>query len=204
MKSQTMAEDISALLRARNPLLWIVTREEGRAERYIMEAAASAGYVSRTWDVAQGIATAEGRPVQNIGGADPGETLAAIRDRAAPDNAQRIVLGRSRNRLNSNRGTDMTDKYTPTRLELDAIAERLKAHAVAIGLTDEYHARVTWANESTSVYLTMPCRKIRVGDHGAAYGCDISVDPDGLTECEAIAWLNQERADEIESEGDSQ
>jgi hypothetical protein len=52
-RSQGIAADIAALLRARNPLLWIVTREEARAETYLVEAAASAGYIPRTWDVAQ-------------------------------------------------------------------------------------------------------------------------------------------------------
>lgn len=59
-KGQTMAADIAALLRARNPLIWIVTREEARAERHVFEAAAAAGYVSRTWDVGQGICEMNG------------------------------------------------------------------------------------------------------------------------------------------------
>jgi hypothetical protein len=59
-KSQVIAADIAALLRARNPLLWIVTREEARAERYLVEAAAAAGYTPRTWDVAQGAAELDG------------------------------------------------------------------------------------------------------------------------------------------------
>lgn len=89
-----------------------------------------------------------------------------------------------------------------TRDELNATAERLKAHAVAIGLTDDYGAKITWANEGMSVYLTFgsPQRKIRVSDHGAAYNCWISVDPESLTEEQAIACLNAERADEIEGE----
>jgi len=69
MKSKTMAADVSALLRARNPLLWVVTREEARVERYLMEAAAAAGYVPWTWDVAQGCADMTGRK-QTIGGSD--------------------------------------------------------------------------------------------------------------------------------------
>ena len=55
-KSQEIAADVTALLRARNPLLWVVTREEARAERHLIEAAAAAGYKARTWDVAQGVA----------------------------------------------------------------------------------------------------------------------------------------------------
>ena len=48
------ASDVVALLRARNPLLWIVSREEARVERYIVEAAAACGYQCRAWDVARG------------------------------------------------------------------------------------------------------------------------------------------------------
>lgn len=88
-----------------------------------------------------------------------------------------------------------------TRQELDAIADRLKAHAVKIGLCSEYYANVSWANESSSVYLTLPMgRKIRISDHGAAYRCSISVDPDGMTEAQAMAWLDAERADELEDD----
>lgn len=80
-KSQTMAADIAALLRARNPLLWIVTREESRVEGYLMQAAAAAGYVPRTWDVAQGVCDLAGKQ-ERIGGTDPAETLQAIAERA--------------------------------------------------------------------------------------------------------------------------
>lgn len=54
-RSEIVAADVSALLRSRNPLLWIVTREEARVEGYLVEAAAAAGYVPRMWDVAQGV-----------------------------------------------------------------------------------------------------------------------------------------------------
>lgn len=81
-KSQAVAEDISALLRARNPLLWIVTREEARVERYLIEAASSASYVPRTWDVAQGVADATGKVNRDIGSTDPADLLNAIRERA--------------------------------------------------------------------------------------------------------------------------
>lgn len=80
-KSQSAAEDIAALLRARNPLLWIVTREEARVEQYLVEAAAAANYVPRMWDVDQGVTRLDGSK-EKIGGADPGDTLDAIRERA--------------------------------------------------------------------------------------------------------------------------
>lgn len=80
-KSEEIAADVAALLRARNPLLWIVTREEARVERYLFEAAAASGYVTRTWDVAQGVTEIGGQAV-SIGSPDPAATLDAIRDRA--------------------------------------------------------------------------------------------------------------------------
>lgn len=88
-----------------------------------------------------------------------------------------------------------------TRDDLDATAERLKCHAVAIGLCCAHYARVTWANEGISVYLSLPFgRKIRVSDHAAAYDCSISVSPDDMTEAQAIEWLNSERVEELENE----
>lgn len=81
-RSQKVASDVQALLRARNPLLWVVTREEARVERHLIEAAAAAAYTPRTWDVAQGV-TNVGGVQQRIGGPDLSETLTAIRDRAA-------------------------------------------------------------------------------------------------------------------------
>lgn len=88
-----VVSDISALLRARNPLLWVVTREEARVERYLFEAAAAAGYVARTWDVVQGAADMAGKPQSSLGGNDPGEMLTFIRRRAdaTGDGAERGV-----------------------------------------------------------------------------------------------------------------
>lgn len=82
-KSQIEATNLNATLRARNPLIWVTTREEARVEQYLVEAALAAGYVPRTWDVGQGVASLDGKPEQ-IGGPDPGMTLDAIRDRTKP------------------------------------------------------------------------------------------------------------------------
>lgn len=80
-KSQAQAKDVAALLRARNPLLWIVTREEARVESHLIQAAAAAAYVPRTWDVAQGVCDMGGNPV-NIGDPDPQSMLGTIASRA--------------------------------------------------------------------------------------------------------------------------
>ena len=80
-RSQVVAADVAALLRARNPLLWIVTGEEARVERYLLEAAAAAGYNTRFWDIAAGVTDLGGDPVgpgeDAIG--DPDVALGAIR-----------------------------------------------------------------------------------------------------------------------------
>src|ERR1700756_1448979 len=92
-KSQAVAADVSALLRARNPLLWIVTREEARAEGYLMEAAAAAGYIPHTWDVGQGVADIAGKEEKDVGGVDPGDTLKEIKDRARRENNRPLERG---------------------------------------------------------------------------------------------------------------
>ena len=73
------AADISALLRARNPLIWCVTREEARAERILIDAAAAAGYSPVWWDCANGITNTEGRAI-DARATDPAIALAALRD----------------------------------------------------------------------------------------------------------------------------
>lgn len=57
--SQKQASDVSALLRARNPLIWIVTGEEARVEGYLKNAAEAAAYTTNTWDVAEGLVSGE-------------------------------------------------------------------------------------------------------------------------------------------------
>ncbi len=85
-KSQTVAEDVAALLRARVPLLWVVTREEARVEGYLFEAAAAAGYPMLTWDVAQGARDFSGNVPDGIPTSqDPGEMLDAIASLADPE-----------------------------------------------------------------------------------------------------------------------
>jgi len=62
-RSQTKAAELSAKLRARNPLIIVRTREEHRVEPWLFEAAAKAGYIPRTWDVASGIRNMDGTPL---------------------------------------------------------------------------------------------------------------------------------------------
>ena len=109
-KGQLAAADLTALLRARNPTIWISTREENRVEKFIVEAAAAAAYKVLFWDCASGISDIAGRQptVTNASGnarpleingkpgkdiKDSGEALDAVRwysERTGKD-AERIV-----------------------------------------------------------------------------------------------------------------
>jgi ATP-dependent 26S proteasome regulatory subunit len=76
-RSEVVAAEVVAKLRARTPVMWIVTKEEARVERYLFEAAAAAGFVPRFWDVAAGVTDINGKK-DSLGGADPVETIDAI------------------------------------------------------------------------------------------------------------------------------
>lgn len=86
-RSARINADISALIRAKNTLLWIVTREEVRVERAITEASAAANYETRFWDCATGMTDSQGKTVNMGGGGysqqpgtDPTQALNFIRD----------------------------------------------------------------------------------------------------------------------------
>jgi len=78
-KGSAAAADVAALLRARNPLIWITTREEARTERLLMESAQAAQYEPRFWDCASGITDYSGK-VLDAQCTDPAAILATIRD----------------------------------------------------------------------------------------------------------------------------
>jgi hypothetical protein len=59
-------DDLVTLLKARNVLIWIVSREEVRAERIIMGAAGAAKYPVRTWDCVNGIKDGAGKAISQI------------------------------------------------------------------------------------------------------------------------------------------
>jgi AAA+ superfamily predicted ATPase len=53
--SETISDEVVDLLKARNPLFWVVTREETRVELCLYKAILTAGYRVRTWDVSAGV-----------------------------------------------------------------------------------------------------------------------------------------------------
>lgn len=82
-KGQKTATDISSLLRARNPLIWVITREEARVEGFLAEASAAAGYKPLFWDIAQGITNLDGKANNTFRDAqDPGAALGFVRTEA--------------------------------------------------------------------------------------------------------------------------
>ena len=80
-RSQAAARELTAYLKARNALIWIVTREESRAEYHIVNAARDAKYVTRFWDCSAGVTNLAGKP-EPFGSPDPGDILTAIRERS--------------------------------------------------------------------------------------------------------------------------
>jgi hypothetical protein len=81
-RSQQAAADIAALLRARNPIIWVVSREEARVEKYLRDAADAAKYAIRFWDVGNGVYDRNGETDSNISAQLPDDVLDAIKDRA--------------------------------------------------------------------------------------------------------------------------
>src|SRR5215469_17477336 len=77
-KSQRVMADIKAALQARIAVIWVVTKEEPRAERYIAQAANAAAYQCRTWDIAQGPCDMSGKPLNLTQSNDAGEMLGVI------------------------------------------------------------------------------------------------------------------------------
>jgi ATP-dependent 26S proteasome regulatory subunit len=90
-KSQTVMTDITALLRSRNPLIWVVTREEARVESCLIEASAAAGYLPIMWDCGQGVTDLAGKTINMMGSQDPSDTLNAIREQANAAEEKRMV-----------------------------------------------------------------------------------------------------------------
>ena len=74
-------QQITELLKAKNTLLWIVTREERRVERAVIDAAGAAKYKVRVWDCASGLSDPT-KPSGSVGSdqeRDPQEVLKKIR-----------------------------------------------------------------------------------------------------------------------------
>jgi hypothetical protein len=64
-RGQRVNGDVTALLKARHTLLWVVTREEARVERALIESAGAAKYEVRFWDCASGITASDASSIDN-------------------------------------------------------------------------------------------------------------------------------------------
>lgn len=86
MNANQVNADITSLLRARNTLLWITSREEVRVERALVDACGAAKYVTRYWDCVAGVTDAVGATIDGQL-SDPSAALAWVRARR-----ERMVL----------------------------------------------------------------------------------------------------------------
>lgn len=85
MTKTNPSDELSALLRARSSLIWIVSPEEKRVERAVIEAAGRAKLDVRLWDCADGVRTSGGiRWTEGGAGQDIGGTLAAVAGSETP------------------------------------------------------------------------------------------------------------------------
>lgn len=195
-KGQQTATDVSSLLRARNPLLWIVTREEARVEGFISEAAAAAGYASYFWDVAQGVTLLDGsKPkfAENNNPTDPGDALTMIKARSEAAKTDRGVwvmrdlpiwltgqAGAAPNRALRNLA-----KYLPG-------VDRDKAQAIII-LTPSNDVPAELAGHVTVIEWPLPDRSEIAAVLDAAIGSLPEFDKDGTTPLRAAAAPNGTR-----------
>lgn len=77
-KAERTIQDMTALFKARCSLVVVVSREEVRAERGIVEAAAAAKREAKLWDCAAGLQDASGKKIGEPNLADPREMLKRI------------------------------------------------------------------------------------------------------------------------------
>ena len=91
-RGQKTAAEVGALLRARNALLWVVTPEEKRAERAIIDASAQAGYETRLWDCVAGVTNPEGK--ETPPGAQAADVMAVLTEIRRLDQAARTPAGK--------------------------------------------------------------------------------------------------------------
>lgn len=78
MRQDQATQDVAALLRARNTLLWVVSSEELRVERALTGVAAGLKMDIRFWDCVDGIQSGTGATVERL--ADPIQALTYVRN----------------------------------------------------------------------------------------------------------------------------
>lgn len=80
--SELMAEDLAALFRARNPVIWVKTSEEMRVRKHIYGAAVAANFtVVHLWNCGEGVKTLKNKPETQFGPeGGPEPMLDALKD----------------------------------------------------------------------------------------------------------------------------
>lgn len=81
MSASMVNADITALLKARNTLIWVVSREELRVEHAIDAACERAKYPCLYWDCATGVSNRDAAPVGGGTLTDPGQAINWLRGR---------------------------------------------------------------------------------------------------------------------------
>lgn len=89
-RGQQAQAQLTTLLRARNPIIWIASGEELRVEAAITEAAASIGYEVRFWDCAQGVTSVDGSRTATF--TDPQQAIAAHLEDPSLKGRQLLVM----------------------------------------------------------------------------------------------------------------
>ena len=128
--AEKMRARVSTLLRARNPILWVSTVEELRAERAVTEAAGAAGYAVALWDCASGLRLADGTeygPGARMRDVD--QLLQYIRD--TPE--RRVYVLRDLHRW---LGTPVTDRSLRSLARIMQAAPRPEARAIVVVTPD--------------------------------------------------------------------
>lgn len=77
-KGLEAAKDVAALLKARNPVIWIKSTEEARVEGLLVEAAIAAKFAPHTWDCAAGPCEMDGQTTKDPDGKDYGVAEASF------------------------------------------------------------------------------------------------------------------------------
>jgi len=95
MNAKQVNADITALLRARNTLLWITSREEQRVERALTDACGAAKYLIRYWDCSTGITewTVVEKTDQKTGQKTSEPVLKTVESNGDPNAALRWLRG---------------------------------------------------------------------------------------------------------------
>lgn len=156
-KTTTQVDDIRNLLRARTPLIWVVSREEARVEASLFAAAIAANYVPRGWDCGKGVTNTNGKVII-ADTQDPDAALLAIERAATSGNEPGVWVMRGLDDFISGPAGAMTRRRLKNLVRLlPEIAERDRAQAIIV-LTDSKDVPPALVDHVTVVEWKLPTR----------------------------------------------